>query len=95
MNFEIHENLGQAFGDIKYIDRVFQNLIDNAVRYVDEGGYIKIWILDAEDYFKIKVCNSGDLIPQAELDVIFDRYYTSEKTDQARSGLGQLLQPLA
>lgn len=88
LNFEIHENLGQAFGDIKYIDRVFQNLIDNAVRYVDEGGYIKIWILDAEDYFKIKVCNSGDLIPQAELDVIFDRYYTSEKTDQARSGLG-------
>lgn len=88
LDFEIHEDLGLAFGDIKYIDRVFQNLLDNAVRYVDEGGYVKIWILDAEDYFKIKICNSGDLIPQAELDVIFDRYYTSEKSDQSRSGLG-------
>jgi len=88
LNFEIHENLGFALGDIKYIDRVFQNLLDNAVRYVDEGGYIKIWILDDKDYFKIKICNSGDLIPQADLDVIFERYYTNEKTDNARSGLG-------
>ncbi len=88
LNFEIHENLGLAFGDIKYIDRVFQNLLDNAVRYVDEGGYIKIWILDAEGDFKVKICNSGDLIPQEDLDVIFDRYYTNEKSDNARSGLG-------
>ncbi len=88
LNFEIHEQLGQAFGDIKYIDRVFQNLLDNAVRYVDEGGYIKIWILDDKDYFKVKICNSGDLIPKVDLDVIFDRYYTNEKTDNARSGLG-------
>jgi len=88
LNFEIHENLGLANGDIKYIDRVFQNLLDNAVRYVDEGGYIKIWILDDKDYFRVKICNSGDLIPKVDLDVIFDRYYTNEKTDNARSGLG-------
>jgi signal transduction histidine kinase len=88
LNFEIHENIGLALGDIKYIDRVFQNLLDNAVRYVDEGGYIKIWILVEDENFKVKICNSGDLIPQAALDVIFDRYYTNEKTDNARSGLG-------
>ena len=88
LNFEIHENLGLAYGDIKYIDRVFQNLLDNAVRYVNEGGYIKIWILDAIGDFKVKICNSGDLIPQEDLDVIFDRYYTNEKSDSARSGLG-------
>jgi signal transduction histidine kinase len=88
LNFNIQENLGLAYADLKYIDRVFQNLLDNAVRYVDEGGYIQISILDSKDFFKIKVCNSGDLIPKAELDIIFDRYYTNEKTDQARSGLG-------
>jgi signal transduction histidine kinase len=88
LNFEIHENLGLAIGDIKYIDRVFQNLLDNAVRFVDEGGYIKISILDDSNVFKIKICNSGELIPKSELDVIFDRYYTTEKSDHTRSGLG-------
>ncbi|MBL0024879.1 MAG: HAMP domain-containing histidine kinase [Saprospiraceae bacterium] len=88
LNFEIEENQGLAYGDIKYIDRVFQNLLDNAVRYVDEGGYIKIWILDAGDKFKVKICNSGDLIPKEDLDIIFERYYTNEKSDNARSGLG-------
>jgi signal transduction histidine kinase len=88
LNFDIQENLGFAYGDIKYIDRVFQNLLDNAVRYVDEGGYIKISMLDAGEKFKIKVCNSGEIIPQEDLDNIFDRYYTKEKNDQARSGLG-------
>ena len=88
LNFEIHENLGLAYADIKYIDRVFQNLLDNAVRYVEEGGYIKIWILDADEHFKIKICNSGDLIAEPDLEVIFDRYYTNEKSDSARSGLG-------
>ncbi len=36
----------------------------------------------------MKVCNSGEIIPQEDLDNIFDRYYTKEKNDQARSGLG-------
>lgn len=88
LHFEIQENLGLAHGDIKYLDRVFQNLLDNAVRYVDEGGYIKIWIIDADENFKVKICNSGDLIPQEKLELIFDRYYTDGKMDQARSGLG-------
>lgn len=88
LNYEIVENLGMAYGDIKYIDRVFQNLLDNAVRYVYEGGYIKISILDGGQFFKIKICNSGDIIPKQDLEVVFDRYYTKEKTDNARSGLG-------
>ncbi len=88
LNFDIHEGLGLALADIKLIDRIFQNLLDNAVRYVDEGGYIKISILDDIDTFKVKICNSGDLILQDDLDVIFERYYTNEKSDHTRSGLG-------
>jgi signal transduction histidine kinase len=88
LDFEINEKLGFAFADIKYMDRVFQNLLDNAVRYVDEGGYIKISILDFDDKFKIKICNSGNIISQEELDLIFERYYLSEKSDKTGAGLG-------
>lgn len=88
LHYDITENLGLAYGDIKYIDRVFQNLLDNAVRYVYEGGYLKISILDGGQVFKIKICNSGDIIPPKDLEFIFDRYYTKEKTDNTRTGLG-------
>ena len=86
--YEIHENLGLAYGDVKYIDRVFQNLLDNAVRYVDEGGTMKIWILDNVDMFKVKICNTGDLIAKDDLETIFDRYYMTDKNDGTGSGLG-------
>jgi signal transduction histidine kinase len=88
VHFEIHENLGLAYGDIKYIDRVFQNLLDNAVRYVYEGGYIKIWILDTETHFKVKICNNGDVISQEELKLVFDRYYVVQKDNKSGTGLG-------
>ncbi|MBK9254273.1 MAG: HAMP domain-containing histidine kinase [Saprospiraceae bacterium] len=88
LKFEIHENLGLAFGDIKYIDRVFQNLLDNAVRYVPQDGYMKIWILDDADFFKVKICNSGHLLSQEDLSRIFDRYYTTENTRNSGAGLG-------
>ncbi len=80
------QDVGLAYGDIKYIDRLFQNLMDNAVRYVYEGGFIKLSILDANDHIKVKLCNLGDPIEAGVRPHIFDRYYKSG--NQSGSGLG-------
>ncbi len=88
LHYKITQNLGLAFGDIKYIDRLFQNILDNAVKYVDEGGFIQISILDDLEKFKIKICNSGELLKKEDLELIFERYYLTEKSDNSSTGLG-------
>jgi signal transduction histidine kinase len=88
LKYDITNDLGLAFGDIKYIDRLIQNLFDNAVRYVNIGGFIKVTIQDLDMFFKIKICNSGDPIAKESLDNIFERYYTGNRSDYQRAGLG-------
>jgi signal transduction histidine kinase len=72
--YQNFENTGQAFGDIKYIERLFQNLLDNAVKNVDEEGLIKISIINLESSIRVKVCNSGKPIPAELQKDIFERY---------------------
>jgi signal transduction histidine kinase len=68
------EETGLAYGDIRLIDRLFQNLLDNAVRYVQDDGFIKISILNYKDKIKVKVCNQGEPIEESVRSIIFDRY---------------------
>jgi signal transduction histidine kinase len=80
------EDTGLAYGDIRLIERLLQNLLDNAVRYVSENGIIKLSILDADKYIKVKICNQGEPIPEEMRDKIFDRYY--KYGDKSGTGLG-------
>lgn len=82
------DNNGQlVLGDIKYIERVFQNLLDNAIKFVYEGGFIKISVLDEAGLIKVKVCNNGDPISDKEQENIFDRYYKNP-SEKGGAGLG-------
>ncbi len=88
LTFDIEQNLGLAYGDIRYVDRLFQNLLDNAVKFVNDGGQIKIWILDAGNNFKVKVCNTGELIDAADVVNIFDRNFRRTSGEKSGAGLG-------
>jgi len=77
--------------DIGLIERVFENLIENAIRYTPEGGTIRLSVLlDRESVFA-QVADTGRGIPAAELPNIFDRTYRTAKDRQDRprgTGLG-------
>ncbi len=74
--------------DIKLIadrDLIYQavyNLTDNAIKFTDEGGFIRYSISKESDGVHIKVKNSGKGIEPSELQYVFDRFY---KTDKSRS----------
>ena len=74
--------------DLLLIDRVLQNLMDNAIKFCKEGDYINIDIRpDLPDKLKISIADSGEGIDHDKLPYIFERYYKGEKYSDS-SGLG-------
>jgi len=85
---DFSENLPLALADVRWIDRVLQNLMDNALRYVQDGGFVMFTIFEASSKLHFKVCNSGDPIPEAHLNRVFDRYFKSANRKKDSTGLG-------
>ena len=78
-----------VYADTAMIDRVLQNLIDNAIDYTPEGGNVDVVIdHDNDGRLIIKVSNTGKGIPQDEIPKIFDRYYKVEARAGRGTGLG-------
>ena len=78
-------------GDPDMIHQVMYNLIENAVKFTNEGGYIHIAVTDCEDRTFVRVRNSGPGIPADEVSLIFDRFYKTDKSrskDKTGMGLG-------
>jgi signal transduction histidine kinase len=78
------ENAKSVFieGDPDMLHQVVYNLIDNAVKFTNEGGYLKIEIFQRDGRTTVSVENSGPGIAQDELPMVFERFY---KTDKSRS----------
>nr|WP_257990762.1 HAMP domain-containing sensor histidine kinase [Bacillus infantis] len=78
-------------GDGGKLIRVFENLIQNAVRYGKEGKYLDIIFGGTADIVEIQVVNYGPAIPTADLPHIFERFFRVEKSRShftGGSGLG-------
>lgn len=83
----LSENLPWVVADIKLIDRVLQNLFDNAIRYNVPNGYIDLILQKQENQLVIKVINTGETIPPSVLNQIFDRYFKNSAIEGS-TGLG-------
>ena len=58
------------------------NLIENAIKYNTEDGWVRVSLNADHKYFFVKVSDSGIGIPESEQDSIFERFY---RVDKARS----------
>lgn len=77
------EGLPPVRADGGYLDIVLRNLVDNALKYVDEGrGLVRIRAFRGSDGVCVEVEDNGIGIPQTDLDRIFERFY---RVDKARS----------
>ncbi len=75
-------------------DKIFEavyNIIDNAVKYTPEGGFVNIKLRSSNAYVEISVEDNGPGIPEDEREKIFDRFYRlddSRSRDTGGTGLG-------
>lgn len=72
----------KVFADFDLTYQIVYNLIDNAVKFSNAGGYIEINIAAKKKKVYVGIKNSGMGIPSADLPYVFDRFY---KTDKSRS----------
>lgn len=65
-------------GNKDALDRIFFNLISNAVRYGSDGGYLGITLRIDEQFCYIDIMDKGKGIEEKAIALVFDRLYTLE-----------------
>ena len=78
-------------GDRPHLRRLLLILIDNACRYTEKGGSIRLRLNSEQQEASLELIDTGIGIPSAELDQIFERFYRASNArffDPDGSGLG-------
>ncbi len=89
MSLKLPEHLPHVMLDIHLMSRVFQNLIDNAIKYTPRHGFIQIDARIRNHKVNVSVLNSGNGISSADMPHLFDRYFKVDHTQNSNSsGLG-------
>lgn len=79
------------WADEDLIHQVVYNLLENAIKFVDDGGYISFKFEEVGYLTVIYIRNSGEGLSQDELSLVFDRFYKTDKSrgmDAMGVGLG-------
>jgi two-component system sensor histidine kinase BaeS len=77
--------------DRERIVQLLNNLVGNALKFTKRGGEIVVALSDTSDGGRLEVRDSGPGIPEAELPLVFDRFFRGTNVGDARasgSGLG-------
>ena len=79
-----------CIGDRDRIIQVVTNLLENAIKYGDEGGRIQVETYAKGDFVYVSIFNSGPNIPKEDINKIWERFYKMDKarTNKISTGLG-------
>ncbi len=81
--------LPMVLADIALVERVLQNLLDNAIKFTPSGGKVTISLAAGERGVEIKVSDTGKGIAAEDLPYVFDRYHQANKAGrEAKVGAG-------
>ena len=85
---QVPRNLPMIRADIALIDRVLQNLVDNALKYTPANGKVTVTLEKNPNGLRVMVADTGLGIPQDDLPYIFDRYRQGRSRKKEGVGLG-------
>lgn len=85
-----NDNHEYCLGDRDRIIQVVTNIIENAIKYGDEGGKIEVETYAKGDLVYVSIFNSGPIIPKEDMNKIWERFYKMDKsrTNKVSMGLG-------
>lgn len=85
------ENVPDIEGDHRAIKQMVLNLVSNAIKFTDPGGYIKVTISKEDTFVRVSVADNGIGIPKQDLPRLaqpFEQSSADENRNSKGSGLG-------
>ena len=85
---DIPPGLPPIQGDPKYLEQVFVNLVENAVKFSPARAMVRIIAEPAAGALHVKVIDEGQGIPAGEQPFIFNKYYRAKGVRNHKDGAG-------
>lgn len=88
LTYELTSNVPaqMIMADGNLLARLFDNLINNAIKYGAEGKKVLVKIHAEEEIVTVSVINYGYVIPKDELPLIFNKFYRVEQSRSSNTG---------
>lgn len=85
----LNSNLPLVHADVELIERVMQNLLDNALKFTPNGGIITIGAEKKGEHIQVEVTDTGEGIPEEQFENLFERYNKGKSArNEGGTGLG-------
>jgi signal transduction histidine kinase len=87
---EVDASLGPALarGDRVLIDRMIANLVENAVRHNNPGGWIRIRTTQQADGAVFEIANTGSSVPAEQIPILFEPFARARERLGSSDGVG-------
>ena len=77
-----------VYADVGFLERVLENLLDNALHYTPAGGTVSVSLGASVQGVRVEVTDTGSGIPPAELPHVFERFYRGSRAGGNAAGAG-------
>ncbi len=86
-NLEIDIDFDEFYieANSEILKEVWINLLDNAVKYSDEGGMITVGVRKEGQNLRVDISNTGFVIPPEKIETIYNKFY---QADESHSAMG-------
>jgi signal transduction histidine kinase len=91
INFKIEKTpeIKKIWADHQQIERVFINILGNAIKFTPNRGNITMKISDTKDYVQVDIIDTGTGIAPQDIEKIFDEFYRADNPiNRGKKGTG-------
>jgi PAS domain S-box-containing protein len=85
------QSIPNLYLDLEKMDKIALNLLSNALKFTDRGGFIRVRVYDDDVYCFVEFTDDGIGIPADSLEMIFDRFGQADSLSSKRfegTGIG-------
>jgi signal transduction histidine kinase len=88
LTYELPAQIPAIFGDPESLNRVFANLIGNAIKFTSRGGSIAVRAREANGVIEFSVTDTGAGIAVDDVPHVFEQFWRGRDTERHGTGLG-------